>query len=87
MVNKTFMFSTGHTQSCVDVTIVNDSDDEPDENFFYTLEMTPDLHPNVSLYPTRGEVEIGLYIIMHEHIIIVSMMAMFPLCDIQQVRV
>ena len=64
MVNRTLMFYNGHTEPCVDVTIVNDFDDEPDENFFYTLERTG-LNPIVSLYPTRGEVEIvdddGLY--------------------------
>ena len=42
----------------MNVTIVDDLVDEPEENFFYTLERTPGLHPNISLDPTLGEIVI-----------------------------
>ena len=42
----------------MNVTIVSDFVDEEDENFFYTLERTPGLHPNIDLDPVDGEVVI-----------------------------
>ena len=56
--NMTLMFSACETRHCVSVTILNDFDDEPDENFFYTLERTPDLHPNIDLDPVLAEIVI-----------------------------
>ena len=42
------MFAACETRRCVNVNIVDDLVDEPEENFFldYTLERTPGLHPN-----------------------------------------
>ena len=42
----------------MNVTIVSDLIDEPEENFFYTLERTPDLHPNIDIDQTLGEIVI-----------------------------
>ena len=56
-LNTTLMLSFSIKRRCVDVTIVNDLVDEPDENFFYNLERTPGL-PQISLQSTRGEIEI-----------------------------
>ena len=56
-LNTTLMLSFSIKRRCVDVTIVNDLVDEPDENFFYTLEWTSGL-PQISLQSTRGEIEI-----------------------------
>ena len=56
--NVTLMFAACETRRCVDVTIVDDFVDERDENFFYTLERTPGLHPNIDLDPTLGEIVI-----------------------------
>ena len=51
-------FNACETRSCVNVTIVDDLELEPDENFFHTLEMTPGLDSRIELNPTRGEIEI-----------------------------
>ena len=42
----------------MNVTIVDDFVYEPEENFFYTLERTPGLHPNIDLDPILGEIVI-----------------------------
>ena len=43
----------------VNVTIVDDFEDEPDENFLYILEETPNgLHPNIELDPVDSEIVI-----------------------------
>ena len=55
-LNVTLMFAACEKRSCVDVTIVNDYDDESDENFFYALERTPDLHPIIDLDLILGEI-------------------------------
>ena len=52
------MFHACETKSCVNVTIVNDFEPEPDESFFYTLEMVPGHDPGIELDPIRGEIEI-----------------------------
>ena len=54
----TLMFAACETRRCVDVTIVNDFHNEPEEDFFYTLNRTPDLHHNINLAPVGGEVVI-----------------------------
>ena len=59
-LNVTLMFAACETQHCVNVTIVDDFEDEPNENFFYSLEMSPDLHSSIELDQTLmiGEIEI-----------------------------
>ena len=57
-VAVTLMFAACETRRCVNVTIVDDFDVEPEENFFYTLERTPGLHPNIDLDPDLGEIMI-----------------------------
>ena len=42
----------------MNVIIVDDFVDEPDEFFSYTLERTPGLDPRISLAPVDGRVEI-----------------------------
>ena len=42
----------------VNVNIVNDFEDEPDQNFYYTLEMNPDLNTYIGLHPMNGEIVI-----------------------------
>ena len=57
-LNVTLMFAACETRRCVDVTIENDFDSEPDEDFFYTLERTPGLHPSIDLAPVDGDIVI-----------------------------
>ena len=57
-LDEMVIFDTCKTRHCVNVTIINDFESEPDEIFFYTLERTPDLHPNIILDPVFGEVVI-----------------------------
>ena len=45
-------------RQCVNVNIVNDFEDEPDQNFYYTLEMTSDLNTYIGLHPINGEIVI-----------------------------
>ena len=50
-------FSACETQKCANVTIVDDSVDEPEERFFYTLMRSSDLDSRITLGPERvGEV-------------------------------
>ena len=51
-------FSPCDTQHCVNVTIMDDTEDEPNEFFFYTLQETLGLHPNIELAPVNGEIVI-----------------------------
>ena len=51
-------FAACEIQQCVNVTIVDDFEDEPNENFFYTLEMSPGLNPKIELDKTLGEIVI-----------------------------
>ena len=46
-LNVTLMFAACERRRCVNVTIVNDFNDELDEEFFYKLQRTPDLHPRI----------------------------------------
>ena len=48
------MFDACDTRRCVDVTIVNDANFEPDEIFFITLERTPGLNDRITLDPVNG---------------------------------
>ena len=53
------MFSECQRRKCVNVTIVDDSKNEPNKNFIYHLEETPvGLHPNIDLRPVDGEIVI-----------------------------
>ena len=52
------MFDVCETQRCVNVTILNDSVDEPEETFRVTLERTPDLDNRITLEPVDGEIVI-----------------------------
>ena len=52
----TLTFSFKNKRNCVNVTIVNDSDDEQDESFYYTIEMTHGLGIEIRL--ADGEVVI-----------------------------
>ena len=56
-LNVTLMFGTCQTKQCVNVTIVDDVEDEPDESFFYTLTRPPGgLDSRITLNPTLGEI-------------------------------
>ena len=57
-MNETLMFSICEIQQCVNVTIVNDLEEESDEIFSYSLESTPGLHPNIDLDPDVGNITI-----------------------------
>ena len=45
-------------RQCVNLNIVNDFEDEPDQNFYYTLEMNPDLNTYIGLHQRNGEIVI-----------------------------
>ena len=55
-LNVSLRFAACETSRCVNVTILNDFIDEPDENFFYSLSRTPGLHPRIELTPADGEI-------------------------------
>ena len=57
-MNETLMFSICEIQQCVNVTIVNDLEEESDEIFSCTLERTPGLHSNIDLDPDVGNIMI-----------------------------
>ena len=57
-LNVTLMFEPCKIRRCVNVTIMDDFIDEQDENFFYKLLRTPDLHPRITLDPVDGEIVI-----------------------------
>ena len=46
-------------QQCAMVNVVNDSVDEPEELFNFTLGRTPGLDPRIKLDPTEGQVVIN----------------------------
>ena len=49
-------FEQCETQHCVNITIIDDLINEPEESFSYTLERTPQLGPAIHLNPVSGEV-------------------------------
>ena len=51
-------FESCETRRCVNISILSDLIEEPDESFNYTLERTPDLDSRISLDPVEGEVVI-----------------------------
>ena len=52
-------FAACDTRRCVDVPIMSDADDEPDEIFGITLERTPGLNDRFTLDPVDGVVIIN----------------------------
>ena len=52
-------FAACDTRRCVDVPIINDTDDEPDEMFAVILERTPGLYDRITLDPLDGVVTIN----------------------------
>lgn len=58
MSETLLMFDACETQRCITITIMDDDEDEQNEQFFYTLERTPDLHPNIELVSVDGLVVI-----------------------------
>ena len=52
------MFEACQTRRCVDVEIIDDTVEEPEEVFTYTLRRTPDLDARIELNPVDGQVEI-----------------------------
>ena len=57
-VSIILQFPSCETRRCVNVSIVSDLIDEPEELFTYTLERTPDLDPRITLQPVEGEIVI-----------------------------
>ena len=57
-LNTILSFAACETRRCVEVTIVDDLVDEPNEIFHYTLGRTIGLDPRISLNPVDGVVEI-----------------------------
>ena len=57
-VSTTLTFPACATRACVDIHIVNDIQDEPDETFNITLERTPGLDSRIALDPVDGVFEI-----------------------------
>ena len=55
-VSTILTFAACDTRRCVDVPIMNDTDDEPDEMFTITLERTPGLNDRITLDPVDGVV-------------------------------
>ena len=55
-MSSILMFDACDTRHCVDITIVNDTNDEPDEMFAVTLERTPGLNDRITLDPVDGVV-------------------------------
>ena len=55
-MSSILMFDACDIRRCVDITIVSDTDDEPDEMFGITLERTPGLNDRITLDPMDGVV-------------------------------
>ena len=52
------MFSECEKKRCINVSILQDLVDEPDEFFTFHLNRTTDLSPHIDLYPVNGRIEI-----------------------------
>ena len=57
-LSTTLLFPACETQQCVNVGIVDDLSDEPEEGFGVTLERTPELNSRIILNPANGEIRI-----------------------------
>ena len=55
-LSTTLRFPECETRQCVNVAIVDDLTDEPEEGFGVTLERTPDLNSRIILNPVNGEI-------------------------------
>ena len=55
-LNVSLMFAACDTRRCVNVNILSDFTDEPDDNFFLALNKTPGLHPRIFLQPVLGKI-------------------------------
>ena len=55
-VSMLLAFSACETRQCVNMTIVDDFEVEPNEDFLYTLERAPGLNLDIRLNPVEGEV-------------------------------
>jgi hypothetical protein len=58
-VSTILRFAACEKRRCVDVPIINDGDDEPNEMFGITLERTPGLNDRITLDPVNGVVTIN----------------------------
>ena len=50
------MFVACETRRCVNITIVDDTENEPVEEFTVSLDRTPGLNSRIILDPTDGEI-------------------------------
>ena len=57
-LNMVLMFGECERRKCVNVTIVDDIQVEPDEYLTYHLDRTPGLNSRIQLDPVNGEIEI-----------------------------
>ena len=57
-VSTILRFAACETRQCVDITIVNDTENEPDETFSISLERTSFLSNRITLRPVDGEIVI-----------------------------
>ena len=55
-LSTTLRFPACETRQCVNVAIVDDLTDEPEEGFSITLERTPDLNSRIILNPMNGDI-------------------------------
>ena len=73
-IDNILSFTACEIRHCVNVTIVDDSEDEPIEFFDYTLERTPGLDPRISLASVDGVIEIidndGKYFLLYVNVFI-----------------
>ena len=58
-MNETLMFNACNTRQCVNMTIFNDDETDPDESFSYALERTSNLHSNIDINPAQGQIIIS----------------------------
>ena len=58
-VSTIMTFTACETRRCLDITIVNDTEGEPDETFGITLERTPGLTGRITLDPMDGMITIS----------------------------
>ena len=55
-LSRIMSFAACETKQCVDVEIVNDVIDEPQEIFVVTLQRTPDLNSRIMLDPVNEDI-------------------------------
>ena len=57
-VSNILTFGACESRSCLNITVINDKEAEPDETFFITLERTSGLNSRITLRPEQGEIKI-----------------------------